>query len=281
MNSSPITEYGPLYSLIMSSPEDVNDWSTERLNDYFKTLRECGKDTYDRMKELSREFTVLREKNLELEETVTLLHQNLDQQRAAMQEGDVEMYRMICKEQYKSFWEDLDSASQEFFVTAHYLYERSKAQNTDFSPVIIEFCRIFENELLEKIFKEFVTHQATLNRVFTYQNFVFKKVTNAISAEKNNGFFFLSSMDMLKLLSCMGRTYNNGYEKELQEHLYRNGFDTDKISNKINFIDPAKAYVNNFRNQAAHPNFLKEAVASACKDQTDNLVNRFISAKNK
>ena len=243
-------------------------------------LKKCGKDTYDKMKKLSQEFTELSKKNLALEEKITLLYENLDRQREAMLDYDVETYRKSCVEQYKKIWNELEENSREFLITATYLYERSLSQDTDFSPVIIEFCRVFENELLEKIFVEFIEHQADLNRLITYQNRIFSKIGNAVNSKLNNNTFFLSSMDMLKLLSFMGNKYNsNCCEKELQKHIRNKGFDTSKISNRSKFIEPAKNYVNNYRNKAAHPQYMKEMKAEECKEKTKSLVTKFLDAK--
>lgn len=278
--TSPIEAYGPLYNLIMSAPKDVTSISNEQMACFIRELQECGRDTYDKMQNLSKEFESLREKNLELEETVKLLHDNLDKQRAAMTEGDVESHRNACADIYSSFWNELDFDSQEFFITAHYLYERSQAQNTDFSPVIIEFCRIFENELLEKIFDDFIQEQARRNRMLSYSNRVYVKVENAINSQNSDGNFFLSSMDMLKLLAVLNRRFSgNCYEKELQDYTRRHGFDNDRLSDRNGFIGPAKSYVNDFRNTAAHPNFMREAVATECRSQTSALVSQFIAAK--
>lgn len=279
-SNTPIAAYESLYNLIMTSPENPSDWSMQQWGEFAKKIKESGKDTYDKLQSLSKEFTELREKNLELEDTVKLLHDNLDQQRAAMSKDDVVSHRSVCKDQYSSFWNDLDPNSQEFFITAHYLYERSKAQQTDFSPVIIEFCRIFENEMLVKVFTEFIQKQARLNRLMSYHNKLFSKVENAVNIQNRDGSFFLSSMDMLKLLSYMNRSFSdNCYEKELQTHIRRKGFDTRKIADRQGFIEPGKAYVNDFRNEAAHPNYMQEPVATECMNQTSTLVKRFLDAQ--
>lgn len=280
-NNTPIGAFESLYDLIMTIPEDSSEWSMKQWEDFGKKIKEQGKDTYNRLQSLSKEFTELREKQLELEDTIKLLHQNLDQQRAAMLDGDVKSHRKVCAEIYQAFWNDLDKNSQEFFITAHYLYDRSKAQQTDFSPVIIEFCRIFENEMLQKIFTDFIQKQASNNRLLSYSNRLFIKVENAISSHSNEGSFFLSSMDMIKLLSLMNRRFNgNCYEQALQHHIRREGFDTLKISDRQSFVNPGKKYVNEFRNEAAHPNYMKEQAATNCKEMTERLINTFLSSKN-
>ena len=281
MNNTPSEIFESLFDLINSSPEKIDDWTEEQWTIFIKQLHMKGKETYDKMHELSEEFTSLRDKNLELEDMILLLHENLDKQKENMTNADITNSRKICSKIYSDFWNELDSVSQEFFVTAHYLYERSKSQNADFSPVIIEFCRIFENELLVKVFKGFIQTLATSSRLLSYQNSIFNKIYTAIDSQNNNGFFFLSSMDMIKLLSHMNRTFNNNtYEKELQNYICRKGFDIVKISNRNHFIKPAKDYVNDYRNEAAHPNFLHEDTAADCKEMTRILIEQFLNAQN-
>ena len=197
-----------------------------------------------------------------------------------MLQGDVRMYRDFCANEYNEFWDDLDMNSKEFLITAHYLYDRSKAQATDFSPVIIEYCRVFENELLVKIFKIFIQSQASLSQKPTYQNRVFVKIDKAVDDQKNYGGFFLSSMDMVKILQIMNRFFNEaGYENNLNLFLRTNGYDTRQLSDRQHFIIPAKDYVDNYRNEAAHPNFLQEEMAANCHSKTKYLIRKFIGAK--
>lgn len=118
MNSSPIDEYGQLYNMIMSIPDDLTEWSEDQLKTHMQKLKKCGKDTYDKMKKLSQEFTELSKKNLELEEKITLLYENLDRQREAMLDYDVETYRKSCVEQYEKIWNELEENSREFLITA-------------------------------------------------------------------------------------------------------------------------------------------------------------------
>ena len=86
---------------------------------------------------------------------------------------------------------------------------------------------------------------------------------------------------MVKLLKMMYHiyNYNNGLEINLKVFLQNEGYDTDKLSNRTDFIDPAIYYVNNYRNEAAHPNFLNESSALNCKAKTDSLLKQFFNSK--
>lgn len=280
MSDTPSEAFASLYNMLMSSPDDPNEWTVEQWGEFSKSIRETGKDTYVKLQSLSDEYISLREKKIELEELVRLLHDNLDKQREEMTKGDISTYREDCEDIYKSFWKELDNDSQDFLITAHYLFDRSLSLKTDFSPVILEFCRVFENELLKKIFNDFIHTQARRNRFLSYHVGVFSKIDNAINTQSQSGYYFLSSMDMVKTLSYMNNSYtNNSYEKVLQDFIRQKGFDTTKISDRSSFINPAKLYVNELRNEAAHPNYLQENRAIECKDKTKTLVGRFISAK--
>ena len=155
----------------------------------------------------------------------------------------------------------------------------SQVLNADFSPVILEFCRIFENEMLAKIFTEFINEQAE-QKPLSVENKDFDKVKKAVDSQRKYNNFFLSSMDMLKLLSYMNRSYiNNCYEEKLKEQIEEKGFDTSKLSDKKGFINPGKNYVNSYRNEAAHPNLMALDAANSCMEETEKLVNQFLSAR--
>ena len=51
------------------------------------------------------------------------------------------------------------------------------------------------------------------------------------------------------------------------------------MADRQGFIEPGKAYVNDFRNEAAHPNYMQEPVATECMNQTSTLVKRFLDAQ--
>ena len=243
-------------------------------------LQSIGKETYEKMKQLSQEFEILKNKNIEFEEKIKLLHENIDKQYATLMDGDIDTYFSRCENKYKSFWNDLDDNSRKFFATAHYLMDKSKSYKTDFSPVIIEFCRIFENEMLEKIFKQFVLHQATLSKVTSYSIPCFGRIEKAVNDQRDRSFFFLSSTDMLNILGCMNRNFKViGYEQLLQNHIRRNKFNLREVSDRNQFIKPAKEYIDSFRNEAAHPKFLQEDDASQCEIKTKELVGTFLDAR--
>lgn len=182
--------FNSLYELIMSIPEDVGQWTIEQQNELNRKLREYGKEAYERQKQFENMFKLIREKNDESEDIVQQLHEILDRQSKTMLTGDMDTYRSFCNSEYCPYWDDLDENSQEFLITAHFLFDRSRARSTDFSPVILEFCRVFENELLEKIFINYITGQAALNPTPSYSKNIFSKVDKAINDQKNNGRFF-------------------------------------------------------------------------------------------
>lgn len=278
---TPVEEFSPLHNLIFSvSTDAVGEMTQSDFQKFLQQVQELTSSTFERMKSLSQEFFELKNRNLEQEEKIALLYENMDKQSNSMLKDDKKNYRSFCEKKYYSFWKKLDSNSQEFLITAHFIFDRTKSTNADFSPVIIEFCRVFENEMLEKIFKQFIQHQASSPRILSYQFKVFEKAKNAIDKQKTTSSFFLSSMDMLKLLSHMSKKYNcDSIEKALQIHISTQGFDTNKISNKQNFIEPAKNYIDIYRNGAAHPHFFEETCAEECKEKTIKYVDLFLSAK--
>lgn len=280
MNTLPQSDFISLFEIIKSLPEDPSSLSTNEITQYFQKLKHSGESAFLSLQSLHREFNNLKNSNADLERTIAELQQNLDRQYGELSEGDLTAYQNTCSELYKPFWSALDDTSKKFFVTAHCLYEKSRAYQMDYSPVIIEFCRVLENEMQKKIFKSFIEERARSGALITYKNKSFEKIKEEIGEQKKYGHYFLSAMDMLTSLSFMDHAYTEPCcEKELRQHIQQAGFDVAKVSDKEHLIEPGKRYVNNYRNQAAHPNIMDQSKADRCIEQTSKLVKRFLSAK--
>ena len=276
MNKSASEIYSPLMELI----EDLYTASDTDRDIIIEKLYGLGKQTQRDLEQLDQEFQDLRRKNGELEEILQELYANLDKQKAQMQEGDIQYHRMICSDIYKDFWNALDEDSQEFYVTAHYIYDKIKSKKGDFSPVIIEFCRIFENELQAKIYKEYVETLSQRNPPIIDLDKSYSNLSKAVDDKKRKGKYFLSSTDMINYLAAL-RTVSSsrsGYNHDMREYLSQRDWDTVSLSDE-SFEQQSHDYVENYRNEAAHPNMMDEKVAMKCKEKTKKIVKKFIQCE--
>ncbi len=276
MNRSASEIYSPLMELI----EDLYTASDPDRDAIIERLYGLGKKTQIDLEQLDLEFQELRKKNGELEEILQELYANLDKQKAQMQEGDIQYHRTVCSEIYKDFWDVLDSDSQEFFVTAHYIYDKIKSKKGDFSPVIIEFCRIFENELQAKIYIDYVEVLSQKNPPIIDLDQKYSNLSKAVEDKKRKGKFFLSSTDMINYLAALRTVCSSrgGYNNDMREYLTQRDWDTALLSDEV-FEQQSHDYVENYRNEAAHPNMLDEGVAMKCKEKTKKVVKKFIQCE--
>ena len=273
MNKSAAEIYSPLMELI----EDLYTAPNAERDAIIERLYGLGKKTQTDLERLDLEFQELRKKNGELEEILKELYVNLDKQKAQMQEGDIEYHRIVCSEIYGDFWDLLDDDSQEFFITAHYIYDKIKSKNGDFSPVIIEFCRIFENELQTKIYTDYMEALSKKNPPIVDLNKIYNNLSKAVDDKKRKGTYYLSSTDMINYLAALRFLSDSrtGYNYDMREYLTNRNWDTAMLSDEV-FERQSHDYVNNYRNEAAHPNLLDEEVALKCKEKTKKIVKRFI-----
>ena len=271
-----------IFSPLLEVLEDLYTAPESERSAIIERLYCLGKQTQLSLEALDLEFQELRKKNNELEESLQELYKNLDRQKELMEEGDITYHRFICAELYKDFWGDLDSDSQEFFITAHYIYDKIKSKAGDFSPVIIEFCRVFENELQAKIFIDYIDVLTIKTPPIVDFDDTYAHLAKAVSDKKNKGKYFLSSTDMIKYLGALRKTNTsrNGYNNDLRDYLIQRKWDTEALSDPV-FERQSYDYVNNFRNEAAHPNMLNEKAALKCKEKTKKIVKRFVKSEKK
>ena len=259
--------------------KDLSKLPRKYLEQELAKMHSAGKELYQLSIQMLNEFEKVKKANLDLEEKMKHLYAQLDGIRGNIKLSDYEDFNDQCKEMYGDLWNRLDDRSHGFLVTAHYLKDRCRYECLDFSPVILEFCRVFENEMLCKVFIEFVEGQAQRTEFRYPSRDAFKVIEDAVNNIKGNKNYFISSMDMVKAFEEMNNSFpEDTYETEMQHFLSEKHYDLAQISDKDGFINPAKDYVNNYRNEAAHPNHMDSAKADTCKEKTEDLVGTFINA---
>ena len=284
MNKTPSERFSPILKII-NEADEINDnpnYTAEEKNEHLmEIIRRAKQNLSQLISDLDNEFQEQRKKIGELEEIVQSLYANLDKRKDLMNKDDISIHRYICKEIYKDFWELLDRDSQEFFVTAHYIFDCIKSKNGDFSPVILEYCRVFENELQTKIYIDYVGSLSDKNPPIIDLDSEYDSLKKAAEHNKAKGSFFLSSTDMIKYLAALrNKGLRSGYNCDMRSYLKKRNWDTDSLSDN-EFERQSRDYINNYRNEAAHPNLLDEKTANKCADKTKKIVKKFIFCEKK
>ena len=225
-------------------------------------------------------FNEIKKRNADLEKKIADMQAELDVVSDNMTRGDYRFLMDRCAKENPVFWSSMDTASQDFFVVAVFLRNLVAAHDEiDWSPIIIEFCRVFENELKIKIFEGFINTMCSQKK--SCEDNIGdndSKLDAAIKMNISKEHYFLSIEDMLNCLREM--SHLNDLLKErycyyLREYIIDNRMDADSLGNS-SFVDPAKNYNNNFRNKAAHPNYMDEDQSIKCEEQTKKLLGDFI-----
>lgn len=227
-------------------------------------------------------FEAIKKQNLEMDEMIRLLSDRIDELSNNITDGDRDFYTAICRQEYSSFWDKLDQLSKEFLVTAAYIFGQLRRYNGDFSPYVIELTRIFENELKQRIFIDYIQSLASAVPTVTdsrvtapgYQYKVFMKIKRAFNRQRNGQPYFLSASDMLDALKNLSVSGNYGYMQSLYDLLVTNGGNVQDLSD-TQYLNRAQTYIVTYRNEAAHPNIMAEHMAESCNTETKDIVGRF------
>lgn len=245
-------------------------------------LRSYGKENYNNVFGLVSQFDSIRNMELTEDEKTSILNQNLDRYGQFITPLDRKSYIEECKEDFPVVWELLDEDSKEFLITAKYLkYACKMMQINDYSPVILEFCRVFENELQKKIYVNFIDEMSSSTALIVDRDLSTESLKKAVKKKKSNKPYFISASEMLNYIEATKNvnTRSTGYITELKKYLISEKWDVIKITEK-GFHQSAHSYVDRFRNKSAHPNVLSEDISEQCMQKTEKIVSQFISCKN-
>ena len=279
------------------------------MNDSFRLLVDISKDTNCEVKIIKKDvkdiketvtvlvedFRNFKKETRDIEEKIILMTKQLGKVEDSVEKEQLEDYTDVCRSKYDN-WDDYDELTRKFLPVSEILYSQlQKFENPDYSPVVLEMCRGFENELKLKIFSEFIkqyamTHKDDLDKhlmndqINTYRN-VFtgkeevistitgkfqKKISSYIKDSKRKGekplIFTLGEMNFV--LENVNKTPIRTQSQLLTDfYTYLQG-----ITNITDFLNreyqkKISELVEEFRNKAAHPNFVDIKVMEDCRSK--------------
>ena len=262
-------------SLVEYLAQNYEELSKEQRDNIFQELQELGRETLRLFDNLLDDFETLKQSNMEVEEKLSQMAEKLDEIAAAMKEGDFDASECICRQKYAAIWSKLDDASRNFLITANYLCKRCVGEQYDFSPMIVEMSRAYENELLAKIFHGFVTENAGRSAMLQPSG-TRDPLYTAVDDSKNGKPFFISLTQMVKIMRRLYQQRSGTYGEKLKNDI-DSAWDVKKLSNK-SFYDNGIACAMD-RNRAAHPGTpLTKADADRCGVLSLSLLTHFIDS---
>lgn len=204
------------------------------------------------------------------------LNTALDKQFKNMTRADQDLYLGKAREAYFSSWDRLDGKSHIMLATALSIHDSIRSiPQKDLSPVVIEFCRVFENELKLKLYDDFIS---TIDPGKCCDSIdPYTKVLKAANDYKTDGEYYLSMKDMIR---CVKELKNErkkcSSSQALSRYLSDKSWNKNRLTDK-KFTDDSISYTDHYRNTSAHPNIMDEDDVVNCVRLTKYLVQHFIS----
>lgn len=233
------------------------------------------------------DFSSLKKKDEDPDVKISQYAQKLDALKDAIGKKDFQEHMWACEADYGEAWHRLDPMTQSLIATASVLFDLMSPGfgELDFSPIVIEFCRAFENEMKGKLFDGFVKQEENsplLNEKKGDGAFPSKDdkiLFRAIEQDVREGSFFLSLGEMVNLLKGIlvsrGQTY---LLNDLKPYLERSGWYVAGLC-ADEFIRESKKYTFDYRNSSAHPHILGRGVAESCQKDTKSEIDYLLRQK--
>ncbi len=244
---------------------------------------------------LDSDFKETKIATLDLQEKILKLNKHLDKSVSLIFENhkvSIADYRDILEQWFSFEWEKFEDLSKSYLPSAEYLFDNlKKLENPDLSPFILQYCRALENEMLNKIFKNYVktiqNRKIDLEQVFLWDfelkedgkpnsdisNKFARHIQKCIRTDESRWFFDLGSM-RLYLEYLTGKTVNKSPFLQDFRLFLLSFFDSNILDTE--FLIKIKETTEEYRNKAAHPSKISFEEASVGKVKIKDLLKRFL-----
>jgi predicted RNA methylase len=246
---------------------------------------------------LQNDFEEIKKEDRDEEEKLVLLYKKIDRRLNEKNEElkeEIDAYTDIAKSLITN-WNKLEPLSKEYYPLAEYLFSKLQSMpNIDFSPVILQYCRTIENELLNKLFIKFTRY--LINKCNPIEDFLTndlakdekgrdkptKQFANTIIQCRNKNDneikYTLGTMHfILNYASTQNHRETSFLISEFIDYI-ENNFDSNIVLS-TNYLKEISSIINDFRNKCAHPSKLNLNEAIECKRRMPSDINTFIDCQ--
>tara|TARA_B110000046_G_C12990352_1_gene397583 strand:+ start:60 stop:1889 length:1830 start_codon:yes stop_codon:yes gene_type:complete len=252
----------------------------EKIDSLLKILTQLSNDFISIKKSTALTDEKLLKLTIELEENLKLVKEN--------NFSSIAKYEKVLEKIFAFEWDKFETLSKSFLPTAEFLFdELSKFEHPDLSPFILQYCRALENEILQKVFRNYVQNlkdrNVSIEKDFEWDislnekgkpinsnTFRFAKhLKKCLSVERQKWFFELGSMyTYLKYLT--GKTISKSpLLQDLRTFLFKY-FEEHVLETE--FLLRIEAVTIEFRNKAAHPNRINVEDAERGKKELRSIL---------
>jgi len=244
---------------------------------------------------LDSDFKETKNTGLDLHEKLLKLNKQLDSSISEILDNhkvSIASYRDILEQWFSFEWNKFEELSRSYLPSAEYLFDNlKKLENPDLSPFILQYCRALENEMLNKIFRNYI--KSLQNRNIDFDNefswdielkenrrpksessYKFARhIQKCLKADESKWFFELGTM-RIYLEYLTGKTVNKSpllqdFKSYLLSFFHSNILDAE-------FLIKIKETTEEYRNKAAHPNRISFEDATIGKVKIKNLLKKFL-----
>lgn len=271
-----------------------------------KIIKKDVKDIKESITTLVEDFRNFKSETRDVEEKIVLMVSKLDKIDKSVEQEELDPYTDLCRSKYEN-WDDYDDLTQKFLPVSEFLYsqlQNSRFDNPDYSPVVLEMCRGFENELKLKIFSEFIKQYAIAHKddldkhlmndqinkyrnVYTGREEVVSTVTGKFQKKINSYIKSLKKKEEKPLLFTLGEmnfVLENVNKTPIREksqlltdfYAYLGGITNIADFLSIEYQRKISELVDEFRNKAAHPNFVDIKIMEDCRSKFPENIDHLI-----
>lgn len=244
-------------------------------DDHFITTNALQKLRDDIFK-LSSDFSALKVSSESKNEQIDEIYRLLDKES---EKNDISKYEDHIKSQFPKY-DQFENNSIKFLETSYYLYDKlNDVQKDDYSPFVLQFSRVIENELLHKLF-------ITFSRKFSSNREKDKILANELNKTKifakhlqdNNEKYTLGSM--IVILGYVYKSNGNTLKNSQLLQLFRS-----HVTSIINSgflckknIDLLSSLTNKYRNKAAHTGVITLNEAKEFSEIVVDILNSLLTS---
>jgi hypothetical protein len=269
-----------------------------------KIIKKDVKDIKETVTDLVEDFKNFKNETRDIEEKIILMTKQLGKVEDSVEKNQLDDYTDVCRSKYDN-WDDYDDLTRKFLPVSEILYSQlQKFDNPDYSPVVLEMCRGFENELKLKIFSEFIKQYAmahkddleehlTNDQIYTYRNVFTGKdeVINTITGKFQRKIsLYIDNLKKKKekplvfTLGEMNFILENVNKKPIREksqlltdfYTYLGGITNISDFLSFEYQKNISELIDEFRNKAAHPNFVDIKVMEDCRSKFPHDIDYLI-----
>ena len=242
------------------------------------------------LQDLQTHFSKIKLENRDDEEKLLLLYSIMDKKLSEISSHlieEIEVYENLTEHVFVN-WGKLDPLSKQFLPLAEYLLSKLKEfPEADYSPVILEFCKALENEVLKKLFVNFTSY--ITNKEFDLDKFLeidlssgedgkerktkkfARMIRKYVEKDPSEIKYTLGDMSFVLQLVAGENTLSGSpllqtFKNYICGHFKQDKFLSKEYLNEIQFI------IDSFRNKCAHPYKLNEETAIDCKNHVPKVL---------